>query len=94
MQTDFIPNYIQFDNLNPDIEYLYNTDNSIDNIDYSFAGSPACDSCIEKNLGLSDFDINSDDLIIIGIVIFFLIEGSIDIATIVSLGLLLFSNNS
>lgn len=94
MQTAFNPYYTRSDIFDSDVSYLYDTDYSASEIEYSFLDNLDCDYSPVKNSSFLNLDINTDDLIIIGIIIFLFIEESVDFTTLAALGLLLFSNNT
>lgn len=94
MQTAFTPYYSRSDDFDSEISYSYDTDCSVSDIDYSFLDNVDCDYSPVKDSSFLNLDINTDDLIIIGIVIFLFAEGSVDFTTLAALGLLFFSNNT
>ena len=87
MQLCFLNNTLEDNNL--DIEYLYDYKELNYDINY-FYTNELINSSPPYNRVDTMLDLNSDDLIIIGIVIFLFIEDSADITTLITLGLLFF----
>lgn len=92
LQISYLPyKYLEDTSLN--IEYLYNSDDL--ELDYDlnyFYDYELIDGYSSNSRGNNFIDLNSDDLIIIGIVIFLFIEDSADITTLITLGLLFFGD--
>ncbi len=87
MQLCFLNNTLEDNNL--DIEYLYDCKELNYDINY-FYTNELINSSPPYNRVDTMLDLNSDDLIIIGIVIFLFMEDSADITTLITLGLLFF----
>lgn len=89
MQICFLNSLL--DNNSFDIEYLYDFNELNYDINYCYTSETINSSHLYSR---SDtiVDLTSDDLIIIGIVIFLLIEDSADITTLITLGLLFFGD--
>lgn len=87
MQLCFLNSTLEDNNL--DIEYLYDCKELNYDINY-FYTNESINSSPHYNRVDNMLDLNSDDLIIIGIVIFLFTEDSADITTLITLGLLFF----
>ena len=87
LQLYFLNNTLEDNNF--DIEYLYDFKELNYDINY-FYTKELINSSHPYSRVDNILDLNSDDLIIIGIIFFLFIENSADITTLITLGLLFF----